>query len=377
MNHYAKRISIACLLLAFCNATSVLSQPQPVPKLTERQLDKASYVELAKEWKEYIEKNGESVEALVNLAMAYDYSGEVEAARIAGRRAVEIGPDNPKALAFLGKMLCKNKGDLENALKLLERCREVAPDHEDGLTTLAAIYLKRGELAKSEEVFRTIFDQRIISRPLQDYAYNMLVGLPHSAVLVTNGDNDTFPPLALQAGMDFREDVIVINRSLLNLKAYAEAIFKRYPSIKPKGKIKPEKGRSLSSTLLQRMVDEHKVPVYFASSVCFEDLGFSPELTTEGLNKRSSEKGLTAEESGRLFLETYRLDSATDWNFAWSLVPSVSTLLGNYVWCIIKLAEQDQVSVDTKRRLLGKALGIATFHDMTRASQKIKSLEDE
>jgi len=228
MIHYARSIVVICLIIILYPATMALAQPQSVPKLTERQLDKASYVTLAKEWKTYIEKHGESAEALFNLGMAYYYSGEKEAARVAGERAVEIDPDNPKALAFLAKILAKSQGEMDDALELLTRCREVAPYHEDGMITLAAIYLMRGELKKSEEVFKTMFDQRIISRPLQDHAYNMLVALPHGAVLITNGDNDTFPPLALQAGMNFRNDVIVINRPLLGLKEFAEAILLKF-----------------------------------------------------------------------------------------------------------------------------------------------------
>ena len=377
MSHHAKIVLAAGLFFAFWGAPAVFSQPQSVPRLTERSMDKASYVELVKEWKTYIERNGETAEALVNLGMAYRYSGEGEAALAAGKRAVEIDPDDPKALAFRGSTLAIYKQDMENAIALLERCREIAPDYEYGLISLTAIYQKSGDLDKSEEVLRTIFDQRLISRPLQDFAYNMLVGLPDGAVLITNGDNDTFPPLALQAGMEFRKDVIVINRHLLGLNDYAETVFERYPSIKPKGKIEPDKDQTLANTLLKRIVDEQKSPVYFASSVRFQGLGFDPELTIEGVNMRSSNTGLTPEESARLFLDTYRLDSATDWNFAWDLFPGVSRMLTNYVSCMIKLAGEDEMSADTKRKLLDKASEIAAFHDMTRLSYVIKSLQNQ
>ncbi|UCG53355.1 MAG: hypothetical protein JSW58_07320 [Candidatus Latescibacterota bacterium] len=375
MNVYARRTIAACLLFVLFDAGVGLSQPQIVPRLTERELDQASYVELAREWKEYIAKHGESPVALVNLGMAYEYAGEVEAAYIAGKRAVEIAPEDAAALAFLGKILSKYKHDTERATELLERCRGIAPDHEHGLKTLVVIYNSRGELAKSEEVLKTIFRQRVIPRPLEDYAYNMLVGLPQGAVLITNGDNDTFPPLALQAGMGFRSDVAVVNRHLLNVNDYVEALFERYPSVKPGGRIEAEDDLSLSSTLLKRMIDEQKAPVYFAASVDFGDLGFSPELVTEGMNLRASGKGLTPEESARLFLEKYRLDSATDWSFSWDLVPGHSRLLANYISCVYNLANQEGVSADTMRLLLDKALDITEFHEMDRLSYVIKSLQ--
>ncbi len=197
MTVYSRLALVGGFLLAVFAVAPALSQPESVPRLTERGLDKASYVQLAKEWKQYIEQNGESADALANLALAYKYSEEQDAAVIAAKRAVELGPDNPKALALLGEMLAVWVEDEEAALEVLQRCREVAPDYEFGLTMLATAHLRRGELSDADEVFQTVFDQRVIATPLQDFAYNMLVGLPRGAVLITSGDNDTFPPLAL------------------------------------------------------------------------------------------------------------------------------------------------------------------------------------
>ncbi len=384
MLRHVQRILVTCVLLVLAVAFQAMCQPQAVPKITERVLDKASYAKLAKEWKEYIEKKGETADALVNLGMAYDYAGQRDAALFAGRRAVMADGDDPEALAFMAKMLTVYEDDEDMALTLLKHCMEVAPDHEDGLVMLATIYLRRGDLEESDRVLRTIFEQRTISQPLQDYAYNMLVGLPEGAVLITNGDNDTFPPLALQAGMEFRKDVAVINRSLLNLKAYAKAVFERYPSVAPGGALEPEEGQVLSNTLIRRMVEEHKVPVYIAATVNLDQAFGGPEgikLTlpsepvVEGVNRRACGRGLTGAESARLFLGEYRLDSATDWNFAWDLAPSVSGLMENYVACMTKTAQRDDIRPETRRDLLGKALEIATFHKMTGAEQKIRSLE--
>jgi len=387
MSCKSRKVLIVCLLSIACTAVTVHSQPPTVPRLTERHLDDASYIELVKEWKKYIEKNGESADALVNLARAYNYSGEEEAALIAAKRAAELGPDNPNALAFLGSMLAVWEEDEEGAIEVLEHCLEVAPDHEHGLTMLGTVYLRRGELEKSEEIFKAVYNQRIISAPLQDYAYNMLVGLPQGAVLVTSGDNDTFPPLALQAGMNFRKDVVIINRSLLNLIEYGEGIFKHRPSIKPEYQADPDKiayydedGKIsvLSNRILEIMIKEQKVPIYFAVSVAnLNYFDFNPKLYIEGLNMRTIEKGLSAEESAKLFLDTYRLDSVTDWNFAWSLVPSVTKLVGNYVTSMIKLAEHKDIKKETKFRLLEKALSIAEFHEMTKMMYYIKSLQNK
>jgi len=372
-----------CVALVLVISLPINAQPQDVPRLSERPLDKASYVQLAKEWKDYIEKNGETSDALVNLGMAYDYSGEEEAALLAAKRAYKLDSDNPRALEFLAKMLAVYRGDEDRAIELLKHCREVAPDYKYGLIMLAAVYLRRGELKNADDVLKTIFEQRVICQPLQDYAYNMLVGLPEGAILITNGDNDTFPPLALQVGMNFRRDVAVINRNLLNLKAYAEAIFKRYPSIKPLGVLKPEKGQILSNTIIERLARDHRDKLYIAASVDLNwgrkgiKLELPFQLAVEGMNRCSPDNYLSAEESAHLFLYRYRLDSATDWNFAWDLTPGVSNMMQNYVVCMIKTAEQDDILPDTKRRLLDLALEIARFHNMSNAEQKIKLMLEQ
>ena len=376
-------ILIMSLLFLAGMTGRALAQPQPVPRLTERRLDKASYVELAKQWKRYIEEQGETADALVNLGMAYDYSEELDAAIAAARRAVEVDPNNPKALRFLGKMLTTYVNDQEGALEILNRCREVAPDHEPGLSLLASVHMRRGELDDADQVFNTIFQQRVIAAPLQDYAYNMLVGLPKGAVLITGGDNDTFAPLALQAGMEFRTDVVVINRSLLNVPGYAKAIFARHPKIAPAYDIDGHEttqtleGRInlLSTTLLEKMIERKKASVYFAATANNEQHGFKPEGVIEGINLRTGPRGLTPEAAARLTIDTYRMDSVTDWNFPWSLTPTLSLLMRNYVSAMVKLAEQDSVEEETRRRLLDEAYGIAEFHDFGRVMSYIKSLQ--
>jgi hypothetical protein len=66
----------------------------------------------------------------------------------------------------------------------------------------------------------------------RDFAINILNSVPQNGILITYGDNDTFPLWYMQMAENYRTDVIVINEVLAYADWYREQILKRYPDLK-------------------------------------------------------------------------------------------------------------------------------------------------
>jgi len=62
----------------------------------------------------------------------------------------------------------------------------------------------------------------------RDFAINILNSIPQNGILITYGDNDTFPLWYMQMAENYRTDVAVINEILFYADWYREQISKRY-----------------------------------------------------------------------------------------------------------------------------------------------------
>lgn len=102
------------------------------------------------------------------------------------------------------------------------------PDDGNAWTSVYILSMRRGDSDTEHRAAVAMAESGFLTPSLLAYNRWQLEHLPPNAILITNGDMDTYPSIALQEKEGLREDVAIINISLLNLPWYARNRSCRY-----------------------------------------------------------------------------------------------------------------------------------------------------
>ncbi len=106
-----------------------------------------------------------------------------------------------------------------DSIRKIVRARRAADVAAYGVLVLALIFVP---IRMAQANFRTA--NRSGNYIARDYSYNTLQSCEPDAILVTQGDNDTFPLWYLQDVEGIRRDIRVVNLSLLNMPWYIKQL---------------------------------------------------------------------------------------------------------------------------------------------------------
>jgi tetratricopeptide (TPR) repeat protein len=149
---------------------------------------------------------------------------------------------------------------------------------------------------------------------LLEFNRNLLNSAPARAVLITNGDYDTYPAWLLQE-QGVRTDVLIVNRGLLNLKDYARFLRQHgLPILITEQEIEElrhikEDGRfwSISDQLIEKLLNQTSRPVVFSTTV-YEPEQYGYPLKLSGLVYEISESDIDVARTKQLLYKVFEFE---------------------------------------------------------------------
>jgi len=113
----------------------------------------------------------------------------------------------------------------EEAYEHLQKAFEMAPERYEtyhDLITKAEFERDINSMKKFSELW---YHYEFYSPGITNWNYNVLMSVEPNAILVTQGDNDTYPLWLLQYVKNIRRDVTVLNANILLQNEYRKTIF--------------------------------------------------------------------------------------------------------------------------------------------------------
>jgi tetratricopeptide (TPR) repeat protein len=315
-----------------------IEKPEKIVSKRHVVYDKQTYLELAELWKAYYNEFP-SEDAYANWMYAARYAEWPNYESL-----LEDGIDKYYAqptLLYLKALLRHGKENDLESINLLERAVKLDPTFVDPWFGLVIDYMGNGELEKSDSALRKLLSADAISDQVMDYNYNVISLLEENAILITNGDNDTYPGWILTKILNYRPDVKIVNRSLLNTEWYPRHLINNegIPSfITSNGltklredivsKIKSGEMKStpigpFSDVLISKLIgttQKNNRPIYLASTLYQSEIikNFKEEGINLGLvTKIKSGKESYPEQIKKIvgiWLDEFRTGGLTSWN---------------------------------------------------------------
>jgi hypothetical protein len=248
-------VMIIPLLLPAVEASAAGNVVRPEEIKSKRLVvyDNDTYVRLAGLWKDYYSAYP-SEYAYANWMYAARYAGDKNYMKMLDE-GLKKYPANPTLLYLKANERHGAANDTEG-LRYLEKAISLDPNFVDPWFLLVTHYMDSRDQERLDLALRRLLESGIITDEVMDYNYNMLIGLDDNAILITNGDNDTYPGWILTRILKVRPDIAVVNRSLLNTEWYPIYIIENgLPRFTDKTQLE-----NLRSSILQRIKQKKSSP---------------------------------------------------------------------------------------------------------------------
>lgn len=217
-------------------------KPQPVLSLTKENHPSEWYTNQYSLWKKEIEKDKEKGEAWINLYSAARYSKyfakDEQSKEAWAQKEADVLTDMSKAikgsfayyriLSWHGSIWnFDDKEEQERNVNYALKAYELDPSAVDMYPILMNIYeVFNHDTEKLKEISQKWKASGDHTPNLKAMSYNALMNTKKNSILITGGDNDTYPLWVAQHADEFRPDVHVWNIYLITIPEYRNRLFR-------------------------------------------------------------------------------------------------------------------------------------------------------
>jgi hypothetical protein len=370
-----KKIVLISIAIAFNMCLLNAQEPEQVYSIAKVYKSHDWYLKQAELWWKEIQKNKKNETAWYNYFMAnrmasfeFDNHGEnnkkyfEETKFLMNTDSIVSQAQKYIPDTFTSQyIIWRNQGSTPDDFPHLEKAYAINPNFFGINEEMVSYYETQSNLAKRKEYNSKWFKLNELSFSILSYNYNVLVTIKTNGAIITFGDNDTFPIWMLQDALHIRQDVTVLNTSLLCIPEYREKIFKKL-NITPYTKIFSDGSTSSNTEEIFNHILKNKpkdFPIYIVLPASKQIKEYEKNLYLEGLALEYSTENIDNIASLiNNFENKYALDYLKN-TFVYDISSELVNKMNiNYLPSIFKLYEHYTLSGDLTNANKMKDLGL-------------------
>ena len=244
-------------------------EPVKIEPITKVTYDHSFYAEQAEAWKEQTTNGENEADAWLNYYKAARYAN-MFADSLAKKYDLDaIVGSMPTTMANtfeFNYILYAHENDMTAKYQHLLRAHDLAPERLDSYHSMINYYVVEGNDEMVAKYGKALFEAGEFPPSLMAWNYNVLASVEKNAILLTHGDNDTYPAWVLQQVKNTRNDVEVLNISFLMYDEYRERVFSEMGLIPISSDDYPSY-QDMYLAIARRFAQQADRPVYFATSI--------------------------------------------------------------------------------------------------------------
>jgi tetratricopeptide (TPR) repeat protein len=271
MIHSKKLLLLAAVL---CQIATFGQTPEKIYSIAVIQESNDYYQEQIRLWGEVLRNDSTNGEAWVNYYKANRFCKMIDESDDNGQKRMKrlnaivekLGVHLPDSYEF-NYLMYYNSGNSREKASYLLRAHELQPKNLEHYPDIVFYYDFNRKMKERDELLRFWYESGTMSPGMLQYNYNVLAGLEKNAILLTAGDNDTYPAWLVQAGKNFRPDVTVVNVNFLYFNEQRNLLFQELgvPELDVDPETNYEDFKIMRDSLVRHLAkNAGKRPVYVA-----------------------------------------------------------------------------------------------------------------